>query len=235
MRYLLLFLLLSCGSAAGSGTGEPLRIAVAANFRATLQQATELFQQQTGIEVVLSSGSSGVLYTQIVHGAPFDLFFSADRESAEKLAVGAAPGAPFCYARGRLVLAGGNGELAQLADPRLDLAIANPATAPYGVAAVAVLARPEFAAGSGRRLVRGANVVQAYQFWHSGAVELALLPRALAPMATLVPAAWHQPLDQFAIALTPAAANPALARYLRWIRSDTVRTLILDAGYEPCH
>ena len=148
---------------------------------------------------------------------------------------GNAAGEPFCYARGRLVLAGGNGELGQLADPGLDLAIANPATAPYGVAAMAVLARPEFAAGSGRRLVRGANVVQAYQFWHSGAVELALLPRSLAPQATLVPAAWHQPLDQFAIALTPVAANPALARYLRWIRSDTVRTLILDAGYEPCH
>jgi molybdate transport system substrate-binding protein len=235
MHYLLLFLLLGCGFAAGANPGEPLRIAVAANFRATLQQASELFQQQTGIEVVLSSGSSGVLHTQIVHGAPFDLFFSADRASAEKLAAGDTPEAPFCYARGRLVLAGGNGELAQLADPGLDLAIANPATAPYGVAAMAVLARPEFAAGSGRRLVRGANVVQAYQFWHSGAVELALLPRALAPQATLVPAAWHQPLDQFAVALTPVAANPALARYLRWIRSDTVRTLILDAGYEPCH
>jgi len=234
MRYLLLFLLLGCGSAAGSSTGEPLRIAVAANFRATLQQATELFQQQTGIEVVLSSGSSGVLHTQIVHGAPFDLFFSADRASAEKLAAGDLSGAPFCYARGRLVLAGGNGELAQLADPGLDLAIANPATAPYGVAAMAVLARPEFAAGSGRRLVRGANVVQAYQFWRSGATELALLPRSIAPRATPVPAAWHQPLDQFAIALTPVAANPALASYLKWIRSATVRTLILDAGYEPC-
>ena len=237
MRYLLLFLLLGCGSAAGSSTGEPLRIAVAANFRATLQQATELFQQETGLQVVLSSGSSGALHTQILHGAPFDLFFSADRESAWKLAQAAggnAAGEPFCYARGRLVLAGGNGELGQLADPGLDLAIANPATAPYGVAAMAVLARPEFAAGSARKLVRGANVVQAYQFWRSGATELALLPRSLAPQATLVPAAWHQPLDQFAIALTPAAANPALARYLRWIRSDTVRTLILDAGYEPC-
>ena len=237
MRYLLLFLLLGCGSAAGSSTGEPLRIAVAANFRATLQQATELFQQETGLQVVLSSGSSGALHTQILHGAPFDLFFSADRESAWKLAQAAggnAAGEPFCYARGRLVLAGGNGELGQLADPGLDLAIANPATAPYGVAAMAVLARPEFAAGSARKLVRGANVVQAYQFWRSGATELALLPRSLAPQATLVPAAWHQPLDQFAIALTPVAANPVLARYLNWIRSDTVRTLILDAGYEPC-
>jgi hypothetical protein len=49
-----------------------------------------------------------------------------------------------------------------------------------------------------------------------------------------VPASWHQPLEQFAIALTPVATNPALASYLNWIRSDTVRNLILDAGYEPC-
>ena len=239
MRYFLLFLFLlpGCGSSLGADSGAPLRIAVAANFRATLQQASELFEQEAGFQVVLSSGSSGVLHTQIVHGAPFDLFFSADRESAWKLAQAAggnAAGEPFCYARGRLVLAGGTGELAQLGDPALSVAIANPATAPYGVAAMAVLARPEFAAGRARKLVRGANVVQAYQFWRSGATELALLPRSLAPQATPVPAAWHQPLDQFAIALTPVAANPALARYLNWIRSDTVRTLILDAGYEPC-
>ncbi|MDH4040325.1 MAG: molybdate ABC transporter substrate-binding protein [Gammaproteobacteria bacterium] len=235
MRHILLLLLLMIP---GPGSaGEPLRIAVAANFRATLQQASDLFQQQTGFEVVLSSGSTGVLYNQILHGAPFDLFFAADRESAEQLAGAAGAdgrGKAFCYARGRLVLAGGSGGLAQLGNPERSLAIANPATAPYGVAAMAVLARPEFAAGTSRKLVRGANVVQAYQFWRSGAVDLALLPRALAPGATLVPAGWHQPLEQFAVALTPATANQALASYLNWIRSDTVRTLILDAGYEPC-
>ncbi len=234
MRYILVFLLLLPGT---GNAVEPLRVAVAANFRATLQRASDLFQQQTGFSVVLSSGSTGVLHNQIVHGAPFDLFFAADRDSAEKLAgagVVTTPGEPFCYARGRLVLAGGNGALAQLGDPKLSVAIANPATAPYGVAAMAVLARPEFAAGTSRKLVRGANVVQAYQFWHSGAIDLALLPRSMAPGATLVPASWHQPLEQFAIALAPAAANPALASYLNWIRSDTVRTLILEAGYEPC-
>ncbi|MGL4565514.1 MAG: hypothetical protein ACRCVD_09475, partial [Halioglobus sp.] len=62
MRYLLLFLLLlpGCASAAGADSGAPLRIAVAANFRATLQQASELFEQETDLQVVLSSGSSGV-------------------------------------------------------------------------------------------------------------------------------------------------------------------------------
>ena len=234
MRHLLLLLILTSVHAHAD---EPLRVAVAANFRATLQQASDLFQANTGIRVVLSSGSTGVLYTQIMHGAPFDLFFAADRDSAVKLATGttgASRGELFCYARGRLALVGGDGNLAQLANPELSVAIANPVTAPYGVAAMAVLARPEFARGASRTLVRGTNAVQAYQFWHSGAADLGLVPRALALDATPVPAGWHPPVEQFAIALSPAADNPALASYLNWIRSDTVRTLILDAGYEPC-
>ncbi len=234
MRHLLLLLLfVSCQGLAA----EPLRVAVAANFRGTLQQITDEFEQQSGYRVTLSSGSTGVLYAQILHGAPFDLFFAADAASVQELAAKGAratSGRPFCYARGSLVLAGGNGDLAQLSDPTLSMSIANPVTAPYGAAAMAVLARREFAAGSNRKLVRGANVVQALQFWRGGGTDLALLPRALAPDATPIPQSWHQPLDQLAIALTSPTANPALASYLNWIRSDTVRTLIFDAGYKPC-
>jgi molybdate transport system substrate-binding protein len=234
MHYLLLLLLVITAPVTA---GEPLRVAVAANFRSTLQQISDLFEQQSGYRVVLSSGSTGVLYSQILYGAPFDLFFSADVAAAKRLATedaGASRGEPFCYARGTLVLAGGNGDLAQLADPNLSLAIANPATAPYGVAAMAVLARPEFAAGHNRKLLRGTNVVQAYQFWHSGGADLALLPKALAPDATAVPVTWHAPLDQFAISLTPVRGNKALDSYLNWIRSDTVRAMIYNAGYQPC-
>ena len=234
MHYLLLLLLFI---SADGYSADPLRVAVAANFRATLQQITEPFQQHTGYRVVLSSGSTGVLYSQILHGAPFDIFFAADKASTEKLAAGGIPetlGQPFCYARGALVLAGGEGGTGQLADPGLTLAIANPTTAPYGEAALEVLERPEFAAGRTRKLVRGTNVVQALQFWRSGGTDLALLPLALAPDATPVPEAWHQPLDQFAITLSPLESNPALASYLNWIRSDTVRSLIFDAGYKSC-
>ena len=232
MHYLLLLMLVITVPAKA---GETLRVAVAANFRSTLQQISELFEQHSGHRVVLSSGSTGVLYNQIMHGAPFDLFFSADAASTQRLASeGANRGEPFCYARGTLVLAGGNGKLAQLANPDFSLAIANPVTAPYGVAAMAILARPEYSAGQGRKLLRGTNVVQAYQFWHSGGADLALVPKALAPNATAVPTTWHAPLDQFAIALTPVKGNKALDSYLNWIRSDTVRSLIVDAGYQPC-
>jgi molybdate transport system substrate-binding protein len=234
MRYTLLLLL---ALATPGHSADPIRVAVAANFRGTLEQINQQFQRETGHAIVLSSASTGVLYSQITHGAPFDIFFAADKDSVIKLAATAAnrdTGRPFCYALGRLVLGGGNGMLDQLKDPANSLAIANPATAPYGAAAMAVLERAEFSPGTGRKLVRGANAVQAYQFWHSGAVDLALLPMVLAPGATPIPASWHPMLEQFAIALTPAGSHPALDSYLNWIRSDTVRALITDAGYEPC-
>ncbi|MDZ7783125.1 MAG: molybdate ABC transporter substrate-binding protein [Halioglobus sp.] len=207
-------------------------MAVAANFKPTLETLNRRFTAQTGIAIRLSSASTGVLATQIRHGAPFDVLFAADAEYAAGLARLDLPGAgePFCYAVGTLALAGG--APGDLADAGHSVAIANPATAPYGRAAMDVLAREAFAAGAGRTLVRGNNVAQAYQFWHSGAVDLALVARAVAPPeAAPVPADWHRPLQQHALALT---ADPRAARYLKWIRSDTVRSLIVEAGYQPC-
>lgn len=234
-RTLLLVLLL--GVATTAWGAAPIRVAVAANFKPTLEHINREFMTDTGYKVSLSAGSTGVLFNQIMHGAPFDVFFAADTDSAIKLKAsprGTGLDAPFCYARGRLALAGGNGQLSQLGDPSLSLAIANPATAPYGVAAMQVLGREQFSPGKSRKLVRGANALQAYQFWHSGSVALAMLPLALVPEATVIPEAWHQSLEQFALALTPVASNPALASYLNWIRSDRVRTLITTAGYESC-
>ena len=211
--------------------GETLRVAVAANFKPTLDQASREFESATGITVKLSSASSGVLASQVRHGAPFDLFFAADRAGPaqlQELAADNSPGA-FCYAIGRLSLAGG--QLEDLGKSRLSLAIANPATAPYGRAAMEVLQR-QGAANLDRDLVRGNNVAQAYQFWHSGAVDMALLPQGMAPAdAPLIPADWHKPVAQYALALSDSAAAE---RYLKWMRSERVRTLILDAGYEPC-
>lgn len=212
---------------------DTVRVAVAANFKPTLQRLNEQFQSDTGITVTLSSASTGVLAAQILHGAPFDVFFSADSRTPEQLyEVDNAALAPFCYARGRLVLVGANA-LSALADPELSLAIPNPATAPYGAAAIEVLDRREFYPGNSRRLVRGNNANQAYQFWHSGAVDLALVPRSLTkdPGAIEVPQAWHSPLAQFALV---RAQDPAVNAYLTWMRSDTVRDQITQAGYESC-
>ncbi|MEM8562061.1 MAG: molybdate ABC transporter substrate-binding protein [Pseudomonadota bacterium] len=236
IRYAVLLLAVSF-TAQAAWSGEPLRIAVAANFRATLQGINEVFERETGQAVKLSSASTGALYTQIRHGAPFDIFFSADKDTALRLASDTGlpgGGVAFCYATGTLVLAGGDGSIEQLADPENSLAIANPLTAPYGKAAVAILERDEFASGVNRKLVRGTNVIQSYQFWFTGATDLALLPKALAKDATPIPKQWYPAVEQYAVALAPTERNEGLAQYLEWLRSDRVQAMIIKAGYEPC-
>ncbi len=222
---LCLLMLLSAASAA-----EPLRVAVAANFRSTLEKISDRYREETGTQVLISSASTGVLATQILHGAPFDLFFAADAQAPAELQRAGIGRESGCYASGELVLVGAT--LQQLGNPQLSLAIANPELAPYGRAALEVLARPEFASGTGRKLVRGANVLQAYQFWRSGAVDMALVARSLAPdAATTIPSAWHSPLEQHLLVISD---NPTASAYLKWLRSDTVRSLILESGYRPC-
>ena len=229
-----IFILLLMFIATPLWANESISIAVAANFKPTLEKITEPFLDNTNIFVTISAASTGVLATQILHGAQYDMFFAADQETPQQVAAAKALAATdtFCYARGSLVLAGSKAGLAALANPDLSVAIANPATAPYGSAAMEVLARPEFSAGASRKLVKGNSVAQAFQFWQSGAVDLALLPRALkAAGAIPVPLDWYQPVAQYAVVLTHTAA---VDEYLQWLRSDTVRSLITDAGYEPC-
>jgi len=210
---------------------ELLRIAVAANFRATLEQLNREFTATRDIEIAISSASTGVLATQLLHGAPFDLFFAADAKHPAQLQARGVGVDNFCYAQGALALLGSD-DFDALGDPRLSLAIANPQTAPYGRAAVELLEREMFAAGRGRKLVRGNSVLQAYQFWHSGAVDLALVARSMAPEEHLVvPPDWYRPLDQHVLVLNE---SPAVTAYLGWFGSDRVRTQILNAGYNPC-
>jgi molybdate transport system substrate-binding protein len=233
MRTVILILPLLLALSPGVSAAETIRVAVAANFRATLASISARFESETGYRVLLSSASTGVLYSQILHGAPFDLFFAADQATPARL-VAQGRGESYCYARGSLVLVGGSGELSQLADPALSVAIANPETAPYGAAAMQVLSRAEFAAAGERRVIRGNNVAQAYQFWHSGGTDLALVAASLAPGSTPVPPGWHQPVEQHAVVLGKGAGRPEVRAYIDWIRSDRVRSQILDAGYLNC-
>jgi molybdate transport system substrate-binding protein len=210
-------------------SAETLRIAVASNFKPTLELINKSFETDTGIRILLSSASTGTLANQVRYGAPFDLFLSADASTAQDLAREFGRES-FCYAVGRLTLVGG--PIEQLGSADKTLAIANPVTAPYGRAAMQVLSRDEFSRGNSRTLIRGNNAAQAYQFWHSKSADLALVPRALAPEGSIpIPSAWHSPIEQHAVVVKESAH---LARYLKWLRSDRVRTLINQAGYESC-
>lgn len=219
-----------------TGATEPLTIAVASSFRVAATELAARFEEQTGVRSVLSSGASGMLAAQILKGAPFDLFLSAD-EARPRAVVGTGEhrDIPVCYARGALVLLGADNLEAALADPTRSLAIANPRSAPYGVAAAAVISRDDFAAGRERRVVRGANVQQALQFYERGAADLALVARAVAGHDGIpVPSTWHTPIDQYAVVLARGERAVTTRRFLSFIRSEAAHVLLRDLGYEPC-
>jgi molybdate transport system substrate-binding protein len=221
------------------------QVAVAANFTEPAKRIAAAFHAATGNAAVLSFGPSGQFYTQIAHGAPFEVFLSADADrpkKAEQDGLGVA-GSRFTYAIGRLVL---YSKTAGLVDPagavlktaRFEkLAIADPATAPYGVAAIQTLQKLGVYDGLKPKIVQGSSIIQAYQFVQTGAAEVgfvALSQVINAPGGSrwLVPAADHAPIIQQAILLHTGESNPAAKAFLSFLRTPAAVTIIKTYGYE---
>jgi molybdate transport system substrate-binding protein len=205
----------------------PARIAVAANFKATLEVLIDALAQsdpasQSNYQLV--SGSTGVLFAQISAGAPFDLFLAADSARPEALhnQNRFSRHLPKVYAQGRLALWIPNRDVpwaAVLATFEGNLALANPALAPYGAAASALLALPLFQRAP--RRVQGNNVHQAY---------LAQLIQAKVPpdQYYLPPQTQYPAITQKRILLSDHPAAHALDQFLATSRAAAI---IKQAGY----
>ncbi len=236
-------LLLLMALLAGPALAGEARVAVATNFTHAAQAIGIAFERESGHRIHFSFGATGQLYAQISQGAPYDAFLAADharpmRAEAEGLAV---KGSRFTYATGRLVLYGGNkrpvnAEALETSTPTR-LALANPATAPYGVAALETLTAMGLRPRYEERLVRGTNVAQAYQFVATGNAELGFV--ALAQVFDqpgtdywLVPADLHSPIAQDAVLLTHGEKNVAARAFLAFLKGREARTIIAHMGYE---
>lgn len=222
------------------------RVAVASNFLPVLKELAPLFEEQTGHRLRLSSASSGKLYAQIRHGAPFDLFLSADRERPRRLAEAglARRERVRSYAIGRLVLwlPGKPGDAAtcreQLKEnPGLRLAIANPRIAPYGAAArdtlLALGMEPDR-----MDLVFGENIAQTFAFVTSGGTDGGFVAASQLKGDDRrrgchwpVPAPLHRPLEQVAVLLKRGESNPAARDFFDFLFDRDARQRIGKAGY----
>ncbi len=158
---------------------EPLTVAVASNFRVVAEALVEDFSETTGHDVRLSSGSTGKLYGQIVNGAPFDVFLSADRARPERLEAEGliVDGSRFTYTQGYLALVSMSAAdcWQALVDGQGRIAIANPEVAPFGEAALQLLKQREDFDTLEHRLVRGDNVSQALHFVVTGNAEIGIV------------------------------------------------------------
>jgi molybdate transport system substrate-binding protein len=247
MRRRILTLLTGCLLALQAHAGE-VRVAVAANFTAAMQKIAAAFQQDTGHRAVLAVGSTGRFYAQIRHGAPFDLLLAADDETPARLEREglAVAGTRFTYAVGRLALWSATPGLVDAQGEVLRkgsfqrLAVADPKLAPYGAAAMQVLARLGLLAALQPRIVQGESIGQAHQFAATGNAQLAFVAlaqvmqdgRIAQGSAWVVPAHLHDAIRQDAVVLTAARDNAAAHALAAYLRSDKARALLRAHGYE---
>ena len=162
-------LLTSLSALAQADAGQT-HVAVAANFTEPAQEIAAVFKQKTGDEAVLSFGSTGALYTQITQDAPFEILLSADEARPKKAVDGgfafpaaASPmrSASSCCGAGRRR---DRGEAALKVGNFSKLAIANPAAAPYGTAAIETMKALHLYDALKPKIVQGNNIAQAFQF-----------------------------------------------------------------------
>lgn len=223
-----------------------VRVAVAANFLATLKVLAPIYEKQSGDRLLISGASSGKLYAQILHGAPFDVMLSADRAYPEQLIQKgkAVAASRFIYAQGQLVLWSSKA-MPITPESLLDesvkyIAIANPKTAPYGAAARELMEKRRLWDRVKKRIVSGESVGQAFQFVASGNAQLGFVAfsQVLNPNNRfnrtdywLVPATEHQPLEQEAVLLTNSRNSKAAKRFLHFLAGDEASKVMKANGY----
>jgi len=243
------FLLISIGLSFTQIAADEIKVAVASNFYPAMKEIVsqyELKQSQSfeNHNIVLISGSSGKHYAQILNGAPFDIFFSADKVRPillEKKGI-SETGSRFTYALGRLVLWSSldgfieKDEQLYSNDLRF-LAIANPKIAPYGGAAREVLLSLNLWEDLQSKMARGENIAQTFQFVNSGNAKLGFISysQLMNPSYPVVGSFWevpqslYTPIEQQAVLLKKSS----LAKdFLSFIESDESLNIISKYGYD---
>jgi len=231
-----------------SAWADEVQVAVAANFTAPIQAIAKDFEKDTGHKLVAAFGATGQFYAQIKNGAPFEVFLAADDSTPAKLEQEQqiVPGSRFTYAIGTLALwsakpgyVDDQGAVLKQNDYK-HLSIANPKTAPYGLAATQVLDKLKLTEATKDKLVEGQNITQAYQFVSTGNAELGFVAlsqiykdgKVQSGSAWIVPAQLHEPIRQDAVILDKGKDNPAAKALVEYLKGPKAAEVIKSYGYE---
>ena len=227
---------------------ETLSVAVASNMQYVFADIKAEFKKETGHEILASFNSSGKFATQIMNGAPFDVFLSADMEYPELLfAKGFASTAPKVYAYGSLVVWSmkkldlSKWRTLLTEDSVKKIAIANPKTAPYGREAMRVLTYYKLDDKVQAKLVFGESISQTNQYIYSGVVELGFTAKSIVTSPEMsgqgkwieLPPTSYEAIAQGAVILKRGKeTNNALAQqFFDFLYSPKVRNILERNGY----
>ena len=240
-----------------NNTAEPsqiLRIAAAANLSDVLPEIIEGYKTDKGLpdqEIEVTFASSGKLYSQIISGAPYDIFLAANQDFPAQLLnevfKGDANHTPFTYTQGQLSIYSATkavgvfdqNTLTELlnSNDKSKITIANPELAPYGASAKSYLQTQNLydALIAQKRLIQAENIGQAFQYAHTGSVDYGFVAHSqvIAMKATpehfyLLPPTSYPAILQDGILITNEANAADFTDYLR---SPTGQAYFSRAGY----
>ena len=240
-----------------NNTAEPsqiLRIAAAANLSDVLPEVIEGYKTDKGLpdqEIEVTFASSGKLYSQIISGAPYDIFLAANQDFPAQLLnevfKGDANHTPFTYTQGQLSIYSATkavgvfdqNTLTELlnSNDKSKITIANPELAPYGASAKSYLQTQNLydALIAQKRLIQAENIGQAFQYAHTGSVDYGFVAHSqvIAMKATpehfyLLPPTSYPAILQDGILITNEANAADFTDYLR---SPTGQAYFSRAGY----
>lgn len=218
-----------------------VKVAAAANFTAPMREIAQRFSETTGHQALISYGSTGKLYAQILHGAPYHVFLAADQKRPKLLHDSGLGQAPQTYAIGKLVLWSSNPELVDSSEILAKgefrkVAIANPKTAPYGAGALQILDALGVKQKVTPKLVRGDNIAQTFQFVMTGNAQLGFVAASQVAKDARgsqwqPPQSLYDPLRQDAVLLSKGEANPAALAFMDFLLGEEARQIAQRYGY----
>lgn len=228
---------------------SPLHVLAASDLQPVLPALAAEYERQSGVKLIVSFGSSATLATQIVNGAPADLFLAADYSFAERIVAAklADTTQPVPYARGTLVLWARKDSPFQpltqntLRSPEIkSLAIADELHAPYGRAAGALLTRMRLYDALKPHFVVGENIAQTAQFVLSGNAQLGLISLTIASSEAMkqqgsflrMPAVYPE-IRQCAVVLKNSADRAGAHAFLDWLKSPAIQARLPSYGLDP--
>lgn len=237
-------LLFMCVSNVVLASGQStIKVAAAANLRYVLSEIEQIYESKfQGVDLQINYGASGTFYQQIVNGAPYDLFLSADDVRPVKLnEVGVTSYQSVVYACGKLALYGLRDDVAEVGLKLLEqngngrIAVANPRTAPYGARSVEILKSLGLWSSLEKRIVYGDSIAQAAQAAMTGNCEVGFVALSLLlnPDAKLkgsyfvIPQDMYEPIAQAGIVIKDGAAT----KFFEFILSKECKTVWEKYGY----
>lgn len=226
---------------------DRLLIAAASDLKFAMDSAIVLFEKAGHGRADITYSSSGKLTEQIIHGAPFDVFLSADISYPQMLKeAGHAGSEIYPYAKGHIVLWSRAVDVEKrkmdaLLDPSIDkIAIANPKHAPYGKRAAECLGHFDLMDRIRDKLVYGENISQTAQFAATGAADIAIIALSLAVSPNmrkaggkyyLIPEESHQPLIQGAVVTRHGSKKLRAYAFLQFLKHPDAVAVLEHFGF----